>query len=137
MASAKETFDLRATFNSHKEFNEYIREKITFATEKSCLMNCSICRSNSHKMRYKIGRCNDKNCNSDEACNRTIKILLCQKKERVFYYNKGKHNASSRQPNIFGISPLVKEKLEDLIYNYDSRPKRLHIKLDKLRKKKR
>ena len=81
-------------------------------------------------MRYK-----DKNCNSYEACNRTLKMLLCQKKERVFYYSKGSHNCSSWGSKILRITPLVKEKLEDLIYNYNSRRKKLHVKLDKLREK--
>jgi hypothetical protein len=31
---------------------------------------------------------------------------------------------------------LVKNKIEDLIYNYDTRPKRIHIKLEKLKLKK-
>ena len=29
----------------------------------------------------------------------------------------------------------VKDKIEDLIYNYDTRPKRIHIKLEKLKLK--
>jgi hypothetical protein len=56
-------FSLKNTFESHKEFNEFLKSRITFATLKSSLINCSICKSRNHKMRYKIGRCNDVNCN--------------------------------------------------------------------------
>jgi hypothetical protein len=63
---------------------------------------------------------------------------MCQKKERVAYFTKGDHNAGveARQPKHFGITPSVKEKIEDLIFSYYSRPKRLHVKLQKLRRKK-
>jgi hypothetical protein len=131
-------FSLKNTFESHKEFNEFLKSRITFATLKSSLINCSICKSRNHKMRYKIGRCNDVNCNKDFQCELQVKILTCQKREKVAYFTKETHNASVelRRPNRHGISPSVKEKLEDLIFNYDSRPKRLHIKLNKLKRNK-
>ena len=83
-------------------------------------------------------RCNDNKCNASAACERQIKLIMCQKKERVAYFTKGDHNAGveARQPKHFGITPSVKEKIEDLIFSYDSRPKRLHVKLQKLRRKK-
>jgi hypothetical protein len=68
-------FSLIQTFDTHKEFNEYlIAESMYFATEKSSLMNCSMCRSKTHKLRYKIGRCNDNTCNNtDEPCEHKVK----------------------------------------------------------------
>ncbi len=89
-------------------------------------------------MRYKIGRCKDKNCNKDFKCERQVKILLCQQTEHVAFYTKDTHNAEfvDRNPNHHGITPSVKDKLEDLIFNYDSRPKRLNLKLEKLRRSK-
>jgi hypothetical protein len=132
-------FSLIQTFDTHKEFNEYlIAENIYFATEKSSLINCSMCRSKTHKLRYKIGRCNDNTCNNtDEPCERKVKILYCQKREHVALYGKGVHRAESkdRMPKHYGISETVKEKLEDLICNYESRPLRLHLKLEKLKRK--
>jgi hypothetical protein len=101
-------------------------------------MICSMCHSKTHKMRYKIGRCNDKTCNNADApCERIVKILYCQKREHVALYGKGEHRAESkdRLPKHHGISETVKEKLEDLICNYDSRPLRLHVKLEKLKRK--
>jgi hypothetical protein len=89
-------------------------------------------------MRYKIGRCNDNTCNNtDEPCERKVKILYCQKREHVALYGKGVHRAESKDriPKHHGISETVKEKLEDLICNYDSRPLRLHVKLEKLKRK--
>ena len=110
-------FSLIQTFDSHKEFNEYlIAESIYFATEKSSLMNCSMCNSKTHKMRYKIGRCNDNTCNNtDEPCERKVKILYFQKREYVALYGKGVHRAESKDriPKHHGISETVKEKLED------------------------
>jgi hypothetical protein len=59
------------SFDSHKDFNEYSSQNLSFCTEKSSLINCSICKCKTHKMRYKIGRCNDKTCNlGDEPCAR-------------------------------------------------------------------
>jgi hypothetical protein len=54
----------------------------------------------------------------------------------VSFYTKGEHTANhaDRQPCYYGISENVKEILEDLIYNYDSRPIRLHIQLEKLKR---
>ena len=130
-------FSLSQTFDSHKEFNDYVKQRISFSTEKSSLINCSICKTKNHKMRYKTGRCNDKSCNSQIACERRVKILLCQKKERVVYFTKGEHNSEFklRRPTHFGISASVKEKIEELICTFDSRPKRLHVKLQKLKSK--
>ncbi len=131
-------YKLSATFDTHKEFNEYIKtEKISFAIEKSSLIKCSICNSSTHQMRYKIARCNDKSCNSENACERQIKLLYCQKRETVVYFFKGNHNADDnvRQPHFHGMSQKAKEKVEDLIFNYDTRPKRIHIKMTKQNEK--
>jgi hypothetical protein len=138
MNSAKINFLHRETFNTHKEFNEFTNKRLSFSIQKSSLVNCSICKSKTHKMRYKLARCNDKTCNNVDACPREVKILYCQKRETVAYYTKGKHNApyNERRPTHYGITPIVKEKLEDLIFNYDSRPHRLHLKLNKLKEKK-
>jgi hypothetical protein len=38
--------------------------------------------------------------------------------------------------NQYGITNQVKELLEDLIINYDSKPKRIHIRLNKKKFKK-
>ena len=131
MSSQKDGFELVRTFVSHKEVNDYLKAKMTFTIEKSSLINCSICRSRNHKMRYKIGRCND------ESCNRQVKILFCQKREHGAYFIKGQQNAEhkERRPNYHGLTKTVKEKIEELIFTYDSRPKRLHIKSDKLKRK--
>ena len=111
---------------------------MTFSIEKSSLINCSICRSRNHKMRYKIGRCNDKLCNLNESCYRQVKILFYQKREHVAYFIKGQHNAENkeRRPNYHGLTKTVKEKIEELIFTCDSRPKRLHIKYKLKRKNK-
>ena len=89
-------------------------------------------------MRYKVGRCNYKQCNdSYEACQRQYKILFCEKRETVAFYTKGEHNAKheDRRPCYYGISENVKEILEDLIYNYNSRSMRLHLQLEKLKRR--
>ena len=103
MKSQKDGFELVRTFVSHKEVNDYLKAKMTFTIEKSSLINCSICRSRNHKMRYKIGRCND------ESWNRKVKILFCQKREHVAYFIKGKHNAGhqKRRPNNHGLKKTV------------------------------
>ncbi len=41
----------------------------------------------------------------------------------------------TRRARVYGLSQKVKDKVEDQIYNYDSRPKRIHIKLAKLKRK--
>jgi hypothetical protein len=131
-------FKCEAIFNSHKEFNDYVKKRLTFAIAKSSLVNCTICKARNHKMRYKLGRCNDKSCISEYACEREIKLLYCQKRETVVYFAKGSHNPEylARHPRVFGMPQTVKDKIEDLIYNYDTRPKRIHIKLEKLKLKK-
>jgi hypothetical protein len=37
-------FKCEATFNSHKEFNDYVKKRQAFAIAKSSLVNCTICR---------------------------------------------------------------------------------------------
>ncbi len=76
-------FDIKNTFHTHKKFNEFLKNRITFATQKSSLINFSICKARNHKMRYKIGRCNDVNCNKDFPSELQVEILMCQKTEKV------------------------------------------------------
>ena len=53
---------------------------------------------------------------------------------QIFFINiffKEKHNSSKIEIKKHGMSDVVKDLVDDLIYNYDSRPKRIHIRLNK------
>ena len=103
---------------------------------KSNLVKCTVCKNDHHKMRIQYAYCNNVNCNEKELCPRRTKILTCKKNETenlVRMYTANKHNSNHFKLKQHGISPSVKELIEDIINNYDNRPKRVHIKLQSIK----
>ena len=66
-----------------------------------------------------------------EICEKRYKTTICQNTKEIKFYTSGTHNSSSLVYKKHGLTPAVKEIIEDLIHNYDNKPKRLHIRLHK------
>ena len=123
--------ELKGSFLNDHDFNKYLVKKASFSNLKSNLANCTMCDINDHKMRVKYGSCNNIACNAIEICEKRYKTTICQNTKEIKFYTSGTHNSSSLVYKKHGLTPAVREIIEDLIHNYDNKPKRLHIRLHK------
>ena len=112
-------WQLEVNFDSIKEFENF-KQLNTYAIDKSHNVNCTICHSKNHKMKVQYGYCNNEPCNAITPCQRRTKTQICSQHCSTEFIKK----------NV-GISDCVKGIIDDLIYNYDARPKRIHIRLNK------
>ena len=103
------------------------------SNKRHCVM-CS--RRGHHQMRVRYASCNCDECNQSTPCPCLYKIEICLKSENVqqqkvrFSENNMPHNSDLRKPvQTRGLSDLVKELVEKCIFNYDWRPKNIHIRL--------
>ena len=132
-------FDLVNKFSNYHDFIEYKQANHNFSTDKSNKVNCTICNEGSHSMKAVYSHCVDLNCNSkDEMCPVRYRTFICLKhdnpeNQKIFLYKLtgATHLSGNCQKSCRGLSEKVKEIVEDLIFNYESKPKRIQIKLQK------
>ena len=89
-------------------------------------------------MRVNYGICNNKDCYYGAmACDWSCKLYTCLKHseksiQKMKFYTCGQHNSNDITKSNRGISDQVKEIIDDLVSNYDHRPKRIHAKLQQI-----
>ena len=92
-------------------------------------------------MRVNYGICNNKDCYYGAmACDWSCKLYTCLKHseksiQKMKFYTCGQHNSNDITKSNRGISDQIKEIIDDLVSNYDHRPKRIHAKLNSIAKK--
>ena len=109
-----------------------IDKQLTYRWPKSeSRKNCKVCKrlskSSDHDYIYKLGECVNIRCNENEKCTHRIHIACCSASGKTYLYKRDQHNSLSFHSNVHGITLIVKNLIEDLIYNYDSRPKRIAV----------
>ena len=83
--------------------------------------------------------CSNSACKADSNYPKQYKVLAClkgnadQKKFKCEFYSSGKHNSKVIVKETIGINSNVKKIIEDVISEYDTKPKRIHDKLHKKR----
>ena len=135
------SFILIEKIQNANDLHVYIQnENISFSKTRSQLCNCTICKKNNnrqHKMREAKRFCRNPSCNDTVTCPKQFMTRTCQFRNKVaFYSTNEEHNSTTLAFNRHGMSSSVKLLIEKLIYNYDSRPKHIHIKLNKNKYKK-
>jgi hypothetical protein len=84
-------------------------------------------RDFKHQYQYKISRCPNVYCNQVEECQHRTQVCICLADGCVDIYEEGEHNSEKFSRLQFGMSAKAKLVVEDIIYNYDARPKRIHV----------
>ena len=114
-------YTLVHSFKTKESYDNWKRQQNhSWSIQKSNLLNCTLCRASSHKMRMALATCNNENCNESEPCSRQYKINTCLKKEKIEFYSRGEHRSANLKQKQHGMTSIVKELIEYLIYNYDS-----------------
>ncbi|CAF1023345.1 unnamed protein product [Brachionus calyciflorus] len=130
-------FQLKAVFANHIDFNDYIIGRHPIHYPKFNKVNCTLCKNRSkHKMQQKYGFCSNKDCFLKEECPYRTKLCVCLKHcdrlvQKHYLYSIGKHNSNSVLNVRRGLTEKAEEIVEDLIYNYDSKPKLIHVRMKK------
>jgi len=137
----KYDFELIEKFKNKTEFNKYRNVNRPFTIERGKKELCKMCNSQSHKMNSQYCICTNKPCLDIGVCPAKYKITTCLKHDEVdlqkikFFKLKDKdHNSDEIQVQTRGLSEKVKELIEDVINDYDSKPKRLFIRLSTKKK---
>jgi len=127
---------LIAKFDTKTEFDDYRLEFPPFSCENVKNTRCEICKSTTHKMKVQYCHCKNPFCFECEPCAKKYLVKVCLKSEDVkyqkhwFYEVEGEHNSNRFDRfKLRGMSTVVKELVEDIIYNHDCKPKKIHIKL--------
>lgn len=84
-----------------------------------------------HKMRYCIDKCSNYDCNIAVECPHQHKILKCESTGAIRLFQKDIHAGKIFVRRQHGLSETVKELVEELIHNYDCKPKRIHFRLNR------
>jgi hypothetical protein len=71
---------------------------------------------------------NNKSCIVGQKCPRKYRIEQCERTHKVRIYRFGNHSSTNLVNKQHALSKKVNEIFEDLIYNYDVRPQRIHAK---------
>ena len=82
-------------------------------------------KSFDHKWSIKQGICANNDCHLYSVCPKRVKIETCSKSGKTDLFQIGDHNSEKFLPYNYGMSKKTKTIVDDLIYNYDSRPKRI------------
>lgn len=123
-------FKLVRLFDDKPEYDKYIAESVgQWTNNKSHLYKCLVCIMDDHNMRITYGSCSNPNCKSAAGvigeCGHRIKTLTCQQTGQMALYEVGEHLSDVFEKKHHGLTPLVKELVDNLIFTYDNRPKRI------------
>ena len=137
----KINFKILAKFKSVIEFNSSRQDPNVYDYSIYCTskVKCQLCTHSSHKMSVQRAMCSNSACKADSNCPKQYKLLTrlkgdaIQKKFKCELYSSGKHNSKVIVKETIGINSNVKKIIEDVISEYDTKPKRIHVKLHKKR----
>jgi hypothetical protein len=98
--------------------------------------NCNMCHGKLHKMKTSYYNCSNKPCLEIDSCPVQYKTTICLKNKHLdrqkvkLFKLKGKDNKSTEIENkVRGLTEKVKQANEDIINDYDAKPKRIFIRL--------
>ena len=123
-------FILLAAFPSNINYQVFKNALFSYSTTHTKNQNCTICSDNDHKMKMTYGICTNANCNqNNDICSKRYKTLICEKTSKIEMYHLGNHKSEIDSNKVRGLTPIVKDIIEELIHLYDARPKRIFISL--------
>ena len=122
-------FKLIKEFDSQNDLNHYL-QKESLAISKSNVKSCTFCKTGLMRIQY--GECTALNCNETKMCAYRVRVIHCEYQKRFYLHQAFKHNIATTEllPKKFGITDVVKELIEDIVFNVGiTAPKRILIKL--------
>ncbi len=97
--------------------------------------NCNICHGKIHKMKTYYN-CSNKPCLEIDSCPVQYKTTTCLKNQDTdtqkikLFKLKGKdHKSTEIENKVRGLSEKFKQAIEDIVNDYDAKPKRIFIRL--------
>ena len=97
---------------------------------------CHICCTSKHKMRIQYGKCTNEDCLCTGRCRKGFKTHRCLRhsdknlqKHQLFAH--GVHNSRVFTRTNRGITPVAKDLIETIIQDYDNKPLRIHMRMQK------
>ncbi|CAF1102051.1 unnamed protein product [Brachionus calyciflorus] len=131
-------FKLDKRFNNYNEFINYKSTIFDFSVDHTKKTNSRECKKADHKMKVQYCYCSNQACFiNNENCPRLYKVHICLKSndpviQKTSIYSLNKHASSEcSKKNVRGITPAVKELVETLIGDYNIRPFKIWMKLQK------
>ena len=127
-------FELKEKFDNLLDYEEFKLNNPNFTISHTKYSNkCEICMK-VHRMKIQYARCSSSNCLNIDSCGMRYKICTCLDNDEVkyqkrFFYTYGQHNNYLFVRKQRGITRLVKDLIEDVINLYDTKPKRIEMKL--------
>lgn len=136
-------FKLERRFNNYNDYVNYKAQLFDYSIDHTKRQNCNDCKNSDHKMKIQYCYCSNEDCFIDgEKCPKRYRVHTCLKhsekalqKVALFSLNRHTSNVCSKQ-NVRGLSPIVKDLVENLISDYRLRPFKIWIKLHKRKYKK-
>jgi hypothetical protein len=132
----KYEYELVEKFNSINEFKQYRNENLPFASQRGKTENCNMCHGMIHKMKTSYYICSNKPCLEIDICPVQYKTTTClknkdpERQKLKLLKLKGKdHNSTEKENKVRGLTEKVKQAIEDIINDYDAKPKRIFIRL--------
>jgi hypothetical protein len=128
-------FELVGKFKNIKEFKRYRMENISFSFTNTKYDKCQMCQIKAHKMKIQYGNCSNKPCLQSEFCPVEYKATTCLRYndtqiQKINLYSVGiEHNSDEIEKHVRGLTDKVKELIEEIIHDYDAKPKRIFIRL--------
>ena len=129
------TVFFKQIFSSEDKLQNYLRENnFSYRLPKSekrknCKVFKGLSKNQNHDCIYKIGECVNINCNANEKCPKRIQVAKCSISGKIDLYESSQHNSQEFFTNIHGLSKIAKSIIDDLLHNYDSRPKRIAVNI--------
>ena len=130
-------YQLWKKFQNLADFNEFKNSIPDFRVRHTKYSTCTMCEKNknSHKMKIQYNYCINQDCNKFDACKKEYKTTICMKSEdanfrKHFFYQIGVHNSIQlHKEKPRGISTQTKDVIEEIIHEFDCKPKNIHLKL--------
>ena len=129
------SFELIRRFKNIKEFKQYRMENRTFSFSNTKYGICQMCHIKSHKMKTQYGICSNKPCLESGICPVEYKATTCLKYndkqiQKINLYSLDiDHKSDEIEKHVRGLTDTVKEIVEEIIHDYDAKPKRIFIRL--------
>jgi hypothetical protein len=128
---------LIAKFDNFADYELYLQNFYSMSVYNGRYTKCEICKTSDHKMRVQYHKCTNPSCYESSLCLKRYVTHICLKSEVEKYRKRQlleiageKHNSDTFDvKKQRGLTEKVKELIEELINEYECKPKKIHIKL--------
>ena len=126
-----------AVFSNLNDYQDFLKSFYPMYSYNSRRSHCDICKSSGHKMKVQYHKCNNPLCCQDGPCPKRYLTYTCLLSENVklskrqlLEINDAEHISDKfEEKQQRGLTQTLKDLIEELISEYECKPKKIHIKL--------